>query len=63
MIVLKTNYLVAASPYNFKRLPDLTLKIGDVSIKPSETIRNLSAFFYIHMNMSAHNYKTALVAL
>ena len=50
----KTEFFVAASPYNFKNLPDLTLKIGDVSIKPSETIRNLGAFFDVHMNMSAH---------
>ena len=50
----KTEFFVAASPYNFKNMPDLTLKIGDVSIKPSETIRNLGAFFDVHMNMSAH---------
>ena len=63
MIVRQRTFFVAASPYNFKYLPDLTLKIGDVSIKPSETIRNLGAFFDVHMNEYVLHTLIVLVAL
>ena len=35
-------------------LPDLTLSVGEVSIHPSVSIRNLGAFFYVNMTMSTH---------
>ena len=51
----KTEFLIAASAYYHKHLPpNITLKIGNEHIKPSETIRNLGAFFDSHMAMSSH---------
>ena len=34
----KTEFLIAASPYYEKRLPEITLTIGNSCIKPSQTI-------------------------
>ena len=51
----KTEFFIAASAYHHKHLPpNITLKIGTEHIKPSETIRNLGAFFDSHMTMSSH---------
>ena len=45
----KIEFFVAASPYYEKkikkRLPDITLAIGNSHIKPSQLIRNLGAYF------------------
>ena len=51
----KTEFFIAASAYHHKHLPpNITLKIGNEHIKPSETIRNLGAFFDSHMTMLSH---------
>ena len=51
----KTEFFIAASAYHHKHLPpNITLKIGNEHIKPSETIRNLGAFSDSHMTMSSH---------
>ena len=53
----KTEFFVAASAYHHKHLPpNITLKIGNEHINPSETIRNLGAFLDSHMTMSSHIY-------
>ena len=41
----KTEFFIAASDYYQRQLPDINLTIGDSCIKPSQTIRNLRAFF------------------
>ena len=50
----KTEFFVAASPYYEKRLPEITLTIGNSRIKPSQTIRNLGAYFDSNMTMASH---------
>ena len=52
----KTEFFIAASQFNLKHhIPsDITLSIGNESIKPSKTIRNLGAFFDSEMVMSSH---------
>ena len=50
----KTEFFIAASDYYQRQLPDTTLTIGDSCIKPSQTIRNLGAFFNSNMSMAAH---------
>ena len=50
----KTEFFVAASPYYEKRLPEITLTIGNSRIKPSQTIRNLGAYFDSNMTMALH---------
>ena len=51
----KTEFFIAASPYNYKHLPpNVTLSIGNEHIEPAKTIRNLGAFFDTHMTMSSH---------
>ena len=50
----KTEFFMAASDYYQRQLPDITLTIGDSCIKPSQTIRNLGAFFDSNMFMAAH---------
>ena len=50
----KTEFFIAASDYYQRQLPDITLTIGDSCIKPSQTIRNLGAFFDSNMSMAAH---------
>ena len=50
----KTEFVIAASDYYQRQLPDITLTIGDSCIKPSQTIRNLGAFFDSNMSMAAH---------
>ena len=44
---------IAASHYE-KRLPDITLTIGNSCIKPSQTIWNLGAYFESNMTMASH---------
>ena len=50
----KTECFIAASDYYERQLPDVTFTIGDSCIKPSQTIRNLGAFFDSNMSMAAH---------
>ena len=50
----KTEFFIAASPHNFRKLPDITLTIGNISVKPTDTIKNLGAFFDVHMSMNSH---------
>ena len=50
----KTEFFVATSPYYEKRLPEITLTIGNSHIKPSQTIRNLGAYFDSNMTMASH---------
>ena len=47
----KTEYCIATSPHNFKKLPDLQLTIGDLRINPSEKNKNLGVLFDRHMTM------------
>ena len=50
----KTEFFITTSDYYQRQLPDITLTIGDSCIKPSQTIRNLGAFFDSNMSMAAH---------
>ena len=50
----KTEFFIASSLYNCKLVHDITITIGESSIKPSDTLRNLGAFFDTNMSMSAH---------
>ena len=50
----KTEFFIAASPYYEKRLPEITLTTGNSCIKPSQTIRNLGAYFDSNMTMASH---------
>ena len=54
-LLIQKEFFIAASTYHHKHLPpNITLKIGNEHIKPSETIRNLGAFFDSHMTMSSY---------
>ena len=50
----KTEFFIAASPYNYKKLPELTLSVGKVAVHTSHSVRNIGAFFDANMTMSAH---------
>ena len=50
----KTEFFVAASSHNLKLIPDISIAIGNSSIHPSESVRNLGAFFDSAMSMSSH---------
>ena len=50
----KTEFFIASSPHNYKKLPNLQLEVGDMKIDPSEVIRNLGVLFDRHMTMSNH---------
>ena len=50
----KTEFFIAASPYNYRNLPDLKISVGEETICPSDSIRNLGAFFDVNMTMSTH---------
>ena len=50
----KTEFFVATSPHFKKLMPVVHLKIGDDTISPSETIRNLGIIFDDVMSMSNH---------
>ena len=54
LIQSKTEFFVAASPYYEKRLPNMTLTIGNSHIKPSQSIFNLGAYFDSNMTMASH---------
>ena len=48
----KTEFLVITSPYNKCWLPDICLRIGEESIRPSTSVRNLGIIFDDVMSMS-----------
>jgi hypothetical protein len=50
----KTEFFVASSPHNLNKLQDISLKIGNVTINPSSTIKNLGVTFDRTMSMENH---------
>ncbi len=50
----KTEFFISASPYNMKRLSNITIQIGSTEIIPSSTIKNLGVSFDTSMTMSDH---------
>lgn len=54
----KTEFFVAASPHNKSRMPPVKLQIGDETIEPSDTVRNLGVIFDTSMTM--HNQISSL---
>ena len=50
----KTEFFVAASPHNRKLMTNISITIGNSSISPSESVRNLGAFFDSPMSMTSH---------
>ena len=48
----KTEFFVATSPHHKHCLPPVSLQIGAISIKPSETVRNLGIIFDNQMSMN-----------
>ena len=52
----KTEFFVAGSAYNIKRLciDDIEITIGSSTIKPSKVIRNLGVYFDNTMTLSSH---------
>ena len=48
----KTELFVVASPHSLRNLPDLKLKVGDVFISPSITVKNLGVLLDREMSMS-----------
>ena len=50
----KTEFFVAASSHNLNKLQDVSLKIGDITISPSSTIKNLGVIFDQKMSMENH---------
>ena len=50
----KTEFFVAVSPRLSNKLQDISLKLGNIVIKPSTSVRNLGIEFNQSMNMSTH---------
>ena len=50
----KTELFVAVSPRLSNKLQDISLKLGNIVIKPSTSVRNLGIQFNQSMNMSTH---------
>ena len=48
----KTEFLVITSPYNKRWMPDICFRIGEESIRPSTSVRNLGVIFDDVMSMS-----------
>jgi len=48
----KTEFFVAISSFNKRRLPSVKLQIGNDIIEPSQTVRNLGVIFDTEMSMS-----------
>jgi hypothetical protein len=48
----KTEFFVAISPHNKRRMPPVSLQIGSETIMPSEKIRNLGVIFDSQMTMA-----------
>ena len=50
----KTEVLIITSPYFKKKLPDLTVKVGDSTITPSLTSRTIGVIFDNTLQMNSH---------
>ncbi|XP_072030450.1 uncharacterized protein [Amphiura filiformis] len=50
----KTEFFIASSPHNSRFINNVSLKIGDSTILPSESVRNLGSFFDTNMSMTTH---------
>ena len=50
----KTEFFIAASPRLINSLTSLTLQIGEATIHPSSTVKNLGVIFDSSMSMSHH---------
>ena len=50
----KTEFIVFGSSHTLAKCPDITLSIGDSSIKPADCVRNLGALFDNKMTMEQH---------
>ena len=48
----KTEFFVALSPFNKRRMPAVKLHIGNTVIEPTETVRNLGVILDTQMSMS-----------
>ena len=53
-MTLKLNFVVAVSPRLSNKLQDISLKLGNIVINPSTSVRNLGIQFNQSMNMSTH---------
>jgi hypothetical protein len=50
----KTEFFVATSSHLKRNMLPVTLRVGDKTICPSDTVRNLGVVFDTHMSMSSH---------
>ncbi|XP_072024929.1 uncharacterized protein [Amphiura filiformis] len=50
----KTEFFVAVSHNNKRKMPPVHLQLGTESVHPSDTVRNLGILFDTHMSMSPH---------
>ena len=50
----KTEFFIAANPRALKSLCNISLRVGDIEIRPSPHVRNLGVEFDCHLNMSHH---------
>ena len=50
----KTEFCIIASTRNLNAIPALQLKIGDIAIDPSTTVRNLGVLFDSKLSMTSH---------
>ena len=48
----KTEFIVLGTPQNLKKLPQISLHIGDARIDPTDSVCNLGIMFDSHMTMS-----------
>ena len=48
----KTEFFVALSPHNKRRMPPVKLLVGNTLIEPTDTVRNLGVVFDTQMSMS-----------
>ena len=54
LMTLKLNFLWLSRPRLSNKLQDISLKLGNIVIKPSTSVRNLGIEFNQSMNMSTH---------
>ena len=50
----KTEVLLIATRQQLSKLPEVTVKIGNVSINPTETAQNLGTYWYKTMTTTTH---------
>ena len=48
----KTEVIVLGTPQNLKKLPQISLHIGDARIDPTDSVRNLGIMFDSHMTIN-----------